>query len=269
MEPATTAIDPQRPWLRDRRDDPSDMNWAQTLFNPFGRTGKLHFTRAWTAMFLGRVMLYLLPSSIVGIAGMAGVPTAGLNVPVSLLLFSVPMLLAPFAVYVIVTEYTSFCAHVRRLTDAGRPVWLAGIVILPMLLGLVAYAAGTQAGAAGFRAAQAKAAAAREAPSPAGAQAAAGETAGAVPEAAPARPATSRGGGNGNRGRGGPPRPLPKSEREAAMGAGMTFAMPVWALASLIVMLWTLLYVARLPNEGVGRIRTGSDRTPEEAAQGL
>ncbi|MFN7054193.1 DUF805 domain-containing protein [Hyphomonas sp.] len=265
MDTSTTAIDPERPWIRDVRDNPSDMNWAQTLFNPFGRTSKLHFTRAWTAMFMGRVLLYLVPSLIVGIAGMAGVRTAGLNEPVSLLLFSVPMLLAPFAVYVIVTEYTSFCAHVRRLTDAGRPVWLAIIVILPMLLGLLAYAAGTQMGAAGFRAAQEKAAAARQAPPPK--PETEEETEEEAGEAAAAPAASSKGGGNG--GRGGPPRPMPKSEREAAMGAGMGFAMPVWGLASFIAMLWTLLYVSRLPNEGVGRIRTGSDLTPEEAAQGL
>ncbi len=256
MDHTSGIIDADRPWIRDERDDPARMNWMQTLFNPLGRSPKLHFTRAWTAMFLGRVLLYIAPSMIVGIAGMAGAGTSGLSSPVNLLLFSVPALLVPFALYVLVTEYTSFCAHARRLTDAGKPVILAIIVILPLLLGLMAYAAGTQIGAAGFRQAQEKAAAAASAP-------AAADADGAV-AAAPAASAPPRGGQGGRPGAMGP-----KSEREAALATGMGMAMPIWALASFAAMLWTLLYVARLPNEGVGRIRSGSDLTAEEAAQGL
>ena len=41
--------------------------------------------------------------------------------------------------------------------------------------------------------------------------------------------------------------------------AGLGLAMLVWAPASFFVMLWSLLYVARMPNGGVGRFRTGSD----------
>ena len=68
----TTPIDPHRPWIRDERDDPSRMNWVQTLFNPFGMTGKLHFSRAWTFMFMGRLLLFIVPVFGVSIATMAG-----------------------------------------------------------------------------------------------------------------------------------------------------------------------------------------------------
>ena len=44
-----------------------------------------------------------------------------------------------------------------------------------------------------------------------------------------------------------------------AASAGLGLAMLVWAPASFFVMLWSLLYVARMPNGGVGRFRTGSD----------
>ena len=50
----------------------------------------------------------------------------------------------------------------------------------------------------------------------------------------------------------------------ARMGGGMGLAMPLWALSSFFVMLWTLLHVARLPNGGAGPFRTGSDLTQEE-----
>ena len=64
----------------------------------------------------------------------------------------------------------------------------------------------------------------------------------------------------------GPGRPdgPPPTQMQMAMGAGMGLAMPLWAISSFIVMLWTLLHVARLPNGGVGGFRTGSDLTQEE-----
>ena len=64
----------------------------------------------------------------------------------------------------------------------------------------------------------------------------------------------------------GPRRPdgPPPTQMQMAMGAGMGLAMPLWAISSFIVMLWTLLHVARLPNGGVGNFRTGSDLTQEE-----
>ncbi len=56
-----TAIDPHRPWIKDARDNPHEMKWGQVLFNPLGTSPKLHFSRAWTFMFLGRVLLFIVP----------------------------------------------------------------------------------------------------------------------------------------------------------------------------------------------------------------
>ncbi len=53
-----------------------------------------------------------------------------------------------------------------------------------------------------------------------------------------------------------------------AVSTGLGRALPVWALVSLGVMIWTLAFVARLPNGGQGPLRTGSDLTPEELAGG-
>ena len=98
MDYSAGTVDTNRPWIRDERDVPGNMNWCQTLFNPFGKTYKLHFTRAWTFMFMGRLMLYVFPSFVAFLPGVAGVGTDGMNTPVSLVLFSVPALLVPFAV---------------------------------------------------------------------------------------------------------------------------------------------------------------------------
>ncbi len=239
-------IDSHRPWIRDHRDDPGAMSWAETMLNPFGETSKLHFSRAWTLMFFGRLLLYIVPSFAAFILGIAGVKTEGMNAPVSLLLLTVPALLVPFAVYTIITEFTSFVAHTRRLADAQRPSWLAVIVLVPMILGLAAYTAGTSMGASQHRAMNAPPAEKSE-------EASGGE----------ARPEKKQ-----QPQRRGPPGP-PQSERQAAVAQGMSMGLPIWALSSFGVMLWTLLYVARLPNDGRGRLRTGSHLTPEEITEGV
>lgn len=261
MDYTAGAVDPARPWIRDARDVPAEMNWRNTLFNPFGKTYKLHFTRAWTFMFLGRVMLYVIPSFLTFIAGVAGVNTAGLNTPVSLLLFSVPAVLLPFAVFTLVTEYTSFVVHIRRLTEAGRSAFMAVIVLIPLLLGLIAYALGTQAGAAQYR----------QMHSPANTEAVEAKKETEADEEG--ETATAQGGqpaGDGARGR--DPRRaamMAMSERELAMSSGLGMAFPIWWLASFGAMLWSLMYVSRLPNGGQGQFRTGSHMTPEEIARGV
>ena len=261
MDFTAGAVDPNRPWIRDERDAPADMNWRNTLFNPFGKTYKLHFTRAWTFMFMGRLLLYIVPSFAAGIAGVAGVNTKGLNEPVNLLLFSVPAVLLPFAVFTLVTEYTSFVVHMRRLTEAGRSAFLAVIVLVPLLLGLIAYALGAQGGAAQYR----------QMHSPANSEAVEAKTEKeADGEEAGARAAEGKAAGGGQGGR--DPRRakmMEMSERELAMSAGMGLAFPIWWLASFGAMLWSLMYVARLPNGGQGQFRTGSHMTPEEIERGV
>jgi len=258
MNPTTGEIDKHRPWIRDYRDDPGAMNWAQTLLNPMGESSKLHFTRAWTFSFLGRFLLYIVPSFTAGILAIAGMKTDGLNAPVNLLLFTVPALLVPFAVFTLMTEYTTFVAHMRRLADAQKPAWLAVFVLVPMILGLAAYTAGTSMGAAQHRQLNAPPAAKVEKEKEGEADAEAGaEKSEAAKKDDPKKPPQRRG----------PPGP-PQSERQAAVAAGLGIGLPVWFLGSSLVMLWSLLWVARLPNGGEGRIRTGSDLTPEEVAAG-
>nr|WP_321512050.1 hypothetical protein [uncultured Hyphomonas sp.] len=233
-----TAIDPHRPWIKDARDNPHDMRWGQVFFNPFGSSPKLHFTRAWTFMFLGRVLLYIVPVFTVFIASLAGADLSGLWKPVEALVLPVPELLLPFFVFVIVTEFTSWVAHVRRFNEAHKsPLW-AMIVLIPLMLGLVGFYLGAQGGIKQYEAMHApKPAVTAEAPAEDGA------------EAAAAKPQPQQ------RRRPGPP----QSERDMAASSGLGLAMLAWAPTSFFVMLWTLLFVARIPNGGVGRFRTGSD----------
>lgn len=244
----TALIDPERPWIRDVRDDPSRMNWVQTLFNPAGKTTKLHFSRAWTFMFLGRLLLFFVPIFVAFIAGLAGADTTAAWTPAKWEILPVPALLVPFFVFTIVTEFTSWVAHGRRLAEAKRSPFLAIIVLLPLIFGMGGFAMGAM-GSQQVVAQMEKVADARK-------------TLAANPDDAEAakivEEARKRGGQNQQRGRGGasqgPPNP-----KDLAKGMGFGMAMPIWLLFSFPVMLWTLLYVARLPNGGEGKLRTGSD----------
>ncbi|MBO6583102.1 MAG: hypothetical protein JJ954_09115 [Hyphomonas sp.] len=241
-----TPIDAHRPWIRDERDDPARMDWFQTLFNPMGMTGKLHFSRAWTFMFMGRVLLFIVPVFVAFIAGLAGADMSGAWQPVKSVGIPLPALLLPFFFFTIITEFTSWVAHVRRFAEANRSTLKAAIVLVPLFLGLLGFAGGVVSGSAQYQAQQAKAAQAQTVAAEGGEAA---ETDAAAPQEAR-----------------GPRRPdgPPPTEMQMAMGGGMGLAMPLWALSSFFVMLWTLLHVARLPNGGAGPFRTGSDLTQEE-----
>ncbi|RAN40140.1 hypothetical protein [Hyphomonas sp. GM-8P] len=235
------AIDPHRPWIKDARDNPHDMNWGQVLFNPLGSSPKLHFTRAWTLMFMGRLLLFIVPVFAVFVASLAGANLSGLWKPVEALVLPIPELLLPFFVFTLVTELTSWVAHVRRFNEAHKsPIW-AMIVLLPLMLGLVGFYLGAQGGIKKYEE--------MHAPKPAvTAEAPAGESAAAAnTEAKPQQQQQRR--------RPGPP----PSERDMAASSGFGFATMLWVPTSFLVMLWSLLYVARIPNGGVGRFRTGSD----------
>ena len=240
------AIDPHRPWIRDARDNPHEMNWVQTCFNPIGSSPKLHFSRAWTFMFLGRVLLFIVPVFGVFIASLAGADLGGAWEPVKALVLPVPALLVPFFIFTVVTEYTSWVAHVRRFHEAHKSTLWAMIVLIPLMLGLAGFYLGAQKGIADYEAAHAPKPAVEAS---AATDEAATEAAGpAAAEAKPARRAQQHR----------PPGP-PKSERDMAAGAGLGTAILFWAPTSFFVMFWTLLYVARMPNGGVGRFKTGSD----------
>ena len=249
MPDSPALIDPHRPWILDRRDDPSTMNWIQTLFNPMGQSSKLHFSRAWTFMFMGRLLLYLVPTFVVAILGIAGLETARFSKPVSFGPVPVPAMLVPFVLFALLTEYTSFVAHVRRLAEAGRSTLLAGIVLLPLILGMLAFAGGTVMGNAQHEAEVARIALEKEiAADPVRAAAAKAEAEAKAKENPQAQKQAQQSG---------PPK-VPTTAREAAISMGMRMAVPIWLLASFGAMLWTLLYVARIPNGGVGEFSTGS-----------
>lgn len=274
MQSAPDVIDPHRPWIRDQRDDPAEMNWTQTLFNPMGMSSKLHFSRAWTFMFLGRVLLFIGPVFAAFLAGLAGADTSGLWKPVSFLVLPIPELLVPFFIFTIVTELTSWVAHVRRFAEANRSTLLAMIVLIPLFLGLAGFALGAMGGSKQFAAMQAESkpavaektivlddgSATTVVENADGTETASTNTASAAKEEVKAedkpdaKKAKKQQGGGGH----GPPGP-PPTERQMAIGAGMSLALIPWSIASLIVMFWTLLYVARMPNGGVGPFKTGSD----------
>ncbi|MEZ5953147.1 MAG: hypothetical protein R3C13_02470 [Hyphomonas sp.] len=253
-----TAIDPHRPWIRDARDNPHEMNWMQVLFNPLGSSPKLHFTRAWTFMFLGRVLLFIVPVFAVFLASLAGADLGGLWKPVKALALPVPELLLPFFVFTIVTEVTSWIAHVRRFNEANKsPLW-AMIVLIPLTLALVGFILGAQGGIKQYEAMHApKPAVTQQVETPeatADGAAAADSKDAEAKETKDAKAKQARKGPPQQRRQGPPP-----SEREMAAGAGFGLATPIWAICSLFVMFWTLLYVARIPNGGVGKFKTGSD----------
>lgn len=250
MTNMSAPIDPHRPWIRDLRDDPSQMNWIQTLFNPFGMTGKLHFSRAWTFMFMGRVILFIGPVFSVFIAGLAGADLSIAWKPLDFMPLPVPALLVPFFFFTIVTEFTSWVAHVRRFADANRSTLRAMFVLMPLMLALAGFAGGVTLGSAQFQKQQAetaKAAAEKVATAEEAAATGAAATETKKPQASNAN--------QGQRGRRGPP----PTEMQMAIQTGMSFAIGLWALTSFLVMLRTLLHVARMPNGGVGDFRTGSD----------
>ncbi|MEZ6002414.1 hypothetical protein [Hyphomonas sp.] len=235
------AIDPHRPWIKDARDNPHDMKWGQVLFNPLGSSPKLHFSRAWTFMFMGRLLLFIVPVFGVFVASLAGADLSGLWKPVEALVLPIPELLLPFFAFTIVTELTSWVVHVRRFNEAHKsPIW-AMIVLLPLMLGLVGFFLGAQGGIKKYEQ--------MHAPKPAVTADAAAPEGTAAPAEAKPQPQQRQ------RRRPGPP----PSERDMAASSGFGFAIMLWAPLSFLAMLWSLLFVARIPNGGVGKFRTGSD----------
>lgn len=251
------AIDPGRPWIKDPRDDLREMSWIDTLFNPMGETVKAHFTRAWTFMFMSRLLTFFIPMLAVSILALAGLSAGFLSKRVSLGVLAFPAMLLPFFAISLLTEYTSFVAHMRRLAEAKRSTWLAVIVLIPLVLGMVGFLGGTMMGKQAYQMRQDFIAAKevlKENPND---------------EAAKRKVATGR--------RQGMERMLmmekrrniePPTELDMAARSGQQFGIMLWMIASLPVMLWTLIYVARLPNAGEGRLFSGSEEAPGDEPVG-
>lgn len=239
----TLMIDPARPWILDPRDAPADMNWRETLLYPFGITSKVHFGRAWTFMFMGRLLLFVVPVFAVFILNIAGMKADALWKPVAGFGLPVPALLLPFFVFAIVSEFTSFVAHRRRLANAKRSSWLGILVLVPLMLAMVGFVLGASSGAKAYDTLKAE----KNKP----------QIEQTVENADSAKSETDAPRDRGKKREGPPP-----TQKEMAASAGMGLAIPIWLFSSFFVMLWTLLYVARLPNDGIGKVQTGTTEAP-------
>lgn len=120
----TSPLDPARPWITDPEDVPGRMRWFSTLFNVMGESSKLHFTRAWTLLFMLQFLFVFGGGLILFILTLTGVETAGLSVGNRY----------AAALVFMVTTLMSFVIHTRRLAHARRsPLW-AVLILLPLLL---------------------------------------------------------------------------------------------------------------------------------------
>ena len=140
MSDTTQPLDPKRPWLNDERELPAHMNWLHTLFDPTGTSPQLHFTRAWTALFMAQLMIILVPFVIALIINMAG----GNGQPVGAFgLYATPVVF-------IVTTLMSYVVHSRRLNDANKPQLLAVIPLIPLIIAIVIFMGTAQQEAASY-----------------------------------------------------------------------------------------------------------------------
>ncbi|WP_084417849.1 DUF805 domain-containing protein [Henriciella litoralis] len=235
MSDATPQIiDPKRPWLTDERELPARMNWARTLFDPTGKSPRLHFTRAWTMLFAAQVIIVVLPFMVAAVLDMAGGDGSSVS--------TFGTFVSP--IVFIVTTLMSYVIHSRRLNDADKPQLLALIPLLPLLVGMFLFfgtvtKTSTQydkryemrqdflENPEAFRLKQL-------------------EERKAAQEAAKAsgKPPPQRRGGPG--GPGGVAEPLPPKAGYVLEAAAPSIQMAIIPLSALIAV-WSLLWVARVP----------------------
>ncbi len=231
------TLDPHRPWIDNPAELPANMNWFSTLLNPFGRTPKLHFTRAWTLLFMSRAILLALLFFVPLILQLAGGKPGGLYA----------LLGAALGITVVITELTSFILHNRRLADAGKSGFWAMLVLAPAILAFGAIAALVPLTVKEHTAMIERIEAAREAGTE-GQRA--GGNAGNSRRAIRSAGGSQRGGRRGGRGGGGPggPDAGPPSQQQFVMSRVVPVAGATWAIGSFFVMLWSLLWLARRPS---------------------
>lgn len=233
MTDTAHPLDEARPWITDEDELPSRFNLLAVLLFPFGRTPQLHYTRTWVLLLFPRLFVYF------GLLGL-GSKRSGAE------------LIGPILA-VLVIEVFGFIAMTRRLNDAGRSPFFAWAVFVPAALGL---------GLAIFMVPSAK-----EAHKQAviefneAKDAKPGENGQGIDGRQARRAASGGGGARGGRrgrrggrggGRGGPVGPPEETPFVISKTLGMTGGL--WFLGSLIVMIWSLAWVARLP-----RTRTAGD----------
>ncbi len=256
-----TALDPDRPWIVNEEELPSRMSWLDTLFNPAGKSPKLHFTRAWTALFFTGLFAWVGVGFIISVLGIAGADTSGLSV------FHGYLIAAVLAI----TSICSYVIHTRRLNHARKISLRAIIVLVPLALATVAFMGGMAGKAAEYdelyaaraefledpaawreakleeqRVQQAEAEKARQEAEAAKDNGEDGENSG---ENNGQRGGQGRGGqGNWNQGPSAE-NPLPSKESFIVRPNLGAFNSIIVAMNTLI-MIWSLLWVARVPNFG-------------------
>ena len=257
-----TALDPDRPWIVNEEELPARMSWLDTLFNPAGKSPKLHFTRAWTALFFTGLFAWMGVGFIISVLGIAGADTSGLSVFHGYLIAGVLAL----------TSICSYVAHTRRLNHAGKISLRAIIVLIPLILATVVFLGGMTGKAVEYndlyearaefleapvawrearleerREQQAEAEKARQEAEAAREAGEDGENAG---ENRGGQNGGQRGGGQGNWNQGpSAENPLPSKESFIVRPNLGAFNSIIVGLNTLI-MIWSLLWVARVPNFG-------------------
>ena len=251
-----TPVDPDGSQTPEHEGQSKTMNWLDTFLNPAGESPKLHFTRAWTVLFFAGVLAWPGFGLVNFVVGAAGMDTSGLSAFHGYMIAFVIGLSSVF----------SFVIHSRRLNHAGKTSIWAILILVPFALGTLAFLGGVNAKAAEYqelydaraeyledpaawreqrleerRKAQAEAEKARLEAEQSG-------------EEGDARPQGQRGQGqrDGPPGRDGGPsaeNPLPTKEEFIIRPNLMSFYGAI-ALLSLPIMIWSLTWVARVPNFG-------------------
>ncbi|MEL7033199.1 MAG: hypothetical protein AAGL97_06450 [Pseudomonadota bacterium] len=254
-----SALDPDRPWITDNEQIPARMSWFDTFFNPAGKSPKLHFTRAWTVLFFTGLIGWAGFGFIIFMIGVAGADTTGLSTSHKYFI----------AIIMALTSVLSFVIHTRRLNHAGKVSLRAIIVLVPLIIAALMFTGGIASKAAEYdklyeqraefladpdawrearlderRKAQEEAEKARL-------EAEAAEAAGEEGEASERRGQRGqRGGGQGGWNQGpSPENPLPSKESFIVRPNLGAFSMTIMGFNTLI-MIWSLLWVARVPNFG-------------------
>ncbi|MEO1324471.1 MAG: DUF805 domain-containing protein [Pseudomonadota bacterium] len=258
-----SALDPDRPWITDEEQLPSRMNWLETLFNPSGESPTLHFTRAWTLLFMMQLAVWFGAGNL----GRLLFSAAGSD-------------MVPYDVFVgymtafvyVITTVLSYIIHVRRLNHAGRSSLWAVIVLAPVVLALAQFSGTLMQKSAEYDEAYSARAEYLEDPAAWRAKAleeqrtaqqeAAEERANNqeqedIPEMCKAANANNgdgggnRGGGRGDWGDRGPnvEQPLASKEEFILRPAAAGIVPPIMFL-SIPIMIWSLLWVARAPLNG-------------------
>lgn len=222
--PSSNHLDPKRPWIKDERDLPSEMSWTDTLFNPFGESSRVHFTRAQTVLFFVAIPFFVAGQFFGQFA-------------------------AAFAGFFVLT-FLSVVSHVRRLSDAGQPDAAGVFALTPLVAALAMFAVSLPASVekankvittiemdiADPEAAKERRAKERE------------EQRIAKEKAKAEGKDTKKKGRRGDR----------KEKLTAENYSSFKFIQKdlgskvfgVWSLVALLTLIWTVFWVARLPNGG-------------------